>query len=140
MIRIEGQWNLQHWRRVAEDGTVVGYPFGPDATGMLVYTATGGMIVMMAKAGREKIDTQNAIGGTVDERASAYSGYLAYFGRYEVKGNEVHHIIDSASFPNWSGDLQARPFETDGTHLVLRTLPTLIDGVTVVNEMAWVRG
>ena len=127
-------------RRVAEDGSVVGYPFGPDATGMLVYTASGGMIVMMSKAGREKIKTENAIGGTVDERAAAYSGYLAYFGSYEVEGNEVHHKIDSASFPNWSGDLQKRPFESDGTHLVLRTPPTLIDGVTVVNEMAWVRG
>ena len=44
MIRIEGQWNLASWRRVGGDGSV-SFPFGPDATGMLVYTATGGMIV-----------------------------------------------------------------------------------------------
>lgn len=138
MIRIEGQWNLVAWRRVAGDGSE-SYPFGRDATGMLVYTASGGMIVMMARAGRAKLDTYDAVGGTEAERAAAYSGYLAYFGRYEVKDNEVHHMIDSASFPNWSGDLQARPFETDGTHLVLRTPPTEINGVVVVNEMSWVR-
>lgn len=138
MIRIEGQWNLVSWRRVAGDGGE-SYPFGRDATGMLVYTASGGMIVMMAKAGRGKLDTHDAVGGSEAERAGAYSGYLAYFGRYEVKGSEVHHMIDRASFPNWSGELQARPFETDGTHLVLRTPPTEINGVVVVNEMSWTR-
>jgi hypothetical protein len=138
MIRIEGQWNLKHWRRVGSDGSEA-FPFGRDATGMLVYTSSGGMIVMMAAANRAKIDTHDAIGGPVEDRAAAYSGYLAYFGRYEVVGNEVHHIIDGSSFPNWSGDVQARPFETDGTNLVLRTPPTEIGGITVVNEMAWTR-
>lgn len=139
MIRIEGQWNLLAWRRVTGDGAE-SFPFGRDATGMLVYTASGGMIVQMSAAGRPKLDTSDPVGGEVADRAAAYSGYLAYFGRYEVKGEEVHHIIDGSSFPNWSGALQVRPFEVKGEQLVLRTPPTEIDGVTVVNEMSWTRG
>lgn len=139
MIRIEGQWNLEAWRRVRGDGGV-SYPFGEKATGMLVYTASGGMIVQMTASDRPPLDTKDPIGGTVDERAKAYSGYLAYFGRYEVKGEEVHHFIDGCLYPNWIGDEQVRPFELSDERLVLRTPPVEIDGVTVVNEMAWIRG
>lgn len=139
MIRIEGQWNLLAWRRLTGDGAV-SYPFGEHASGMLVYTATGGMIVQMTAAGRTPLNTNDPIGGEVADRAKAYSGYLAYFGRYEVKGQEVHHIIEGSSYPNWIGAEQARPFELEGDRLVLRTPPVEIDGVTVVNEMSWVRG
>ena len=139
MIRIQGQWNLVAWRRVSSDGSKA-FPFGRDATGMLVYTDVGGMIVQMAAANRVHLDTADAIGGTESERAGAYSGYLAYFGSYEVKGDEVHHIISASSFPNWTGNVQVRPFEVQGETLVLRTPPTEIGGVSVVNEMSWIRG
>ena len=139
MIRIQGQWNLVAWRRVSSDGSEA-FPFGRDATGMLVYTDVGGMIVQMAAANRAHLDTADAIGGTESERAGAYSGYLAYFGTYEVKGDEVHHIISASSFPNWTGNVQVRPFEVQGETLVLRTPPTEIGGVSVVNEMSWIRG
>jgi hypothetical protein len=138
VIRIQGQWNLLSWRRVKSDGSE-SFPFGRDATGMLVYTEAGGMIVQMASANRAHLDTADAIGGTEAERAAAYSGYLAYFGSYEVKGDEVHHIIAASSFPNWTGNVQARPFEIRGETLILRTPPTEIGGVTVVNEMSWIR-
>lgn len=139
MIRIQGQWNLVAWRRVTSDGSEA-FPFGKDATGMLVYTETGGMIVQMTAGGRKPLNTNDPIGGEVADRATAYSGYLAYFGSYEVKGGEVHHIIQGSSFPNWIGDTQVRPFELQGEHLTLRTPPVEIGGVTVVNEMSWVRG
>jgi hypothetical protein len=139
MIRIEGQWNLLAWRRVTGDGAV-SYPFGEKASGMLVYTASGGMIVQMTAAGRQPLDTNDPIGGKVEDRAKAYSGCLAYFGRYEVKGEEVHHFIDGSLYPNWIGADQGRPFELTDDRLVLRTPPVEIDGVTVVNEMSWVRG
>ncbi len=138
MIRIQGQWNLVAWRRVASDGSEA-FPFGKDTTGMLVYTETGGMIVQMTAGGRPPLDTNDPVGGEVSDRAAAYSGYLAYFGRYEVKGEDVHHIIEGSSFPNWIGATQIRPFELQGEHLMLRTPPVEIDGVTVVNEMSWVR-
>ena len=138
MIRIQGQWNLLAWRRVT--GGVESFPFGKDATGMLVYTATGGMIVQMTAAGRARLDTTDPVGGAIEDRAAAYSGYLAYFGRYEVKGEEVHHVIEGSSYPNWTGAVQARPFELTDDRLVLRTPPAEVEGVTVVNEMSWIRG
>lgn len=137
MSILVGQWRLSAWRRIAGDGTVT-YPFGEDATGLLIYTADGHMAVQMTAAGRPKLDTTDPRGGGTEERAAAYSTSLAYVGRYEVNGGEVTHRLGGCSFPNWSDTVQVRPFTCDGGRLVLRTPPSQIDGITVVNEMAWI--
>lgn len=133
-----GQWRLLAWRRIADGGTVA-YPFGEDVSGLLIYTAEGRMAVQMTAGGRPRLDTTDPRGGSAEQRAAAYSTYLAYVGGYEVNGGEVTHRIDGCSFPNWSGTVQVRPFTCDGKTLVLRTPPGQIDGVTVVNEMSWIR-
>lgn len=46
-----GTWRLVSWRRLAADGSV-GYPFGTDALGWLVYTADGFMAATVARARR----------------------------------------------------------------------------------------
>lgn len=119
------------------------HPLGEDAVGLLVYTAQGLMSVQLAAAGRTPIDSPDPLGGTVDERAAAYSGYLAYFGRYSVSQNSVSegvvtHLIDAALHPNWSGIEQVRPYVLTDSSLVLRTPPTpMPDGTVVVNELGW---
>ena len=138
MNRVKGQWRLITWRRIA-DGDVVTYPFGESPSGLLIYTAEGHMAVQMIEADRPALDTSDPLGGDTEQRAAAYSTQLAYFGRYEVSGDEVTHRIDGSSFPNWSGTDQVRPFLCDGETLILRTPPSLVDGVTVVNEMSWIR-
>ncbi|MDR3515042.1 MAG: lipocalin-like domain-containing protein [Azospirillaceae bacterium] len=138
MDRLKGQWRLLSWRRVASNGTV-SYPFGEDAAGLLVYTATGDMIVQMTAKNRPELPTSDPLGGSIEERAAAYSGYLAYFGSYIVHDDNVIHHIEGSSFPNWSHTEQSRPFERHGETLVLRTPPAETDGVTVVNEMSWRR-
>ncbi len=138
MTVLVGQWRLLAWRRIADGGTVT-YPFGEGATGLLIYTAESRMAVQMTAAGRPRLDTTDPRGGSTEQRAAAYSTHLSYAGRYEVNGGEVTHRIEGCSFPNWSDTVQVRPFTCDGTTLVLRTPPSQIDGVTVVNEMSWIR-
>ncbi len=136
---LKGTWQLVAWRRIAADGTI-SYPLGADARGQLIYTSNGMMAVQIAAAIRPTIPTEDPLGGDPDARASAYSTYLAYFGTYEVDGEQVIHHLDSSLFPNWSGQDQARALGPEGDDLVLRTPPMqLSDGTTVVNELAWSR-
>jgi len=133
-IDLTGTWRLAAWRRVSDDGSV-SYPLGENARGLLVYSPDGRMMVQMAAADRPRIEGTDPLGGDVGARAEAYSTCLAYFGSWEVEGDQVRHRVDSSLYPNWSGAEQARPFTYDGHELVLRTPPA----GGVVNEMAWTR-
>lgn len=138
MQAIVGSWWLTSWRRLTE-GEPPFHPFGPDATGVLIYAPDGAMAVQMTAAHRPKIGGDDAIGGPVDARAAAYSTCLAYFGHWRIDGDSVVHEIDASLFPDWSGQAQVRPYTLGRDTLVLRTPPHTIAGRTVVNEMAWKR-
>ena len=138
MNDISGVWRLLAWRRISDDGSIT-YPLGESVEGVLVYTPQGTMAVHMASANRPNIDSADPLGGDAAQRAAAYSSCLAYFGSYQVRGNEVIHNIASSLYPNWSGTNAARPFEISGDELVLRTPPAPDGSETVVNEMRWAR-
>ncbi len=130
-----GAWQLVTWKRHHDDGSIV-YPLGPSPRGVLVYMADGTMSVHMLVADRPPLKTDDPVGGTVEERAQAYSTCLSYFGTWQVEGNEVVHHVDSALFPNWSRTVQSRPFVFDGDQLILQVK----DGTGhVTNEMIWAR-
>ncbi|CDM60266.1 MULTISPECIES: lipocalin-like domain-containing protein [Rhizobium] len=137
-LQVQGRWRLSAWRRTTSEGDVV-YPLGEDASGLLVYTSSGRMMVQMTAAHRSLVATSDPLGGGVDERAAAYSTCLAYFGSYTVTDGKVIHNIEGSSFPNWSGTEQVRPYELSGDELVLRTPPSKTDGISVVNEISWIR-
>jgi len=136
-VNIVGSWNLVAWRRL--EGDAVTFPLGADASGLLIYTEDHLMAVQMIAANRPVLPTQDELGGDPQQRAAAYSTCLAYFGSYEVQGDNVIHRIKGCLFPNWSGTVQARPFTCTADELVLRTPPVTDAGATVVNEIAWVR-
>jgi len=138
MSAIVGEWRLLHWRRLINEDTVE-YPLGEDAKGLIVYLPSGLMMVQMTAGNRPAIPGGDPLGGPHSDRAAAYSTCLAYFGRYEVRENQVVHEIEASLYPNWSETTASRPFELDGDRLVLRTPPATTDGNTVVNEMAWER-
>ena len=57
------------------------------------------------------------------ERAAAAEGVVAYMGRYEVKGDLVHHTIYAALNPNLAGTTQVRQATIVGDDLTLSALP-----------------
>ncbi len=135
---IVGTWRLTAWRRLT-NGADPAYPFGEDATGLLIYADDGRMAVQMTAAHRPKLAIDDPLGGPVEARATAYSTCLAYFGSYAFDADAVTHRIKASLFPDWSGEAQVRPYTLDGDTLVLRTPPKTEAGRTIVNEMAWVR-
>jgi hypothetical protein len=137
-VDVVGTWKLVAWRRIVDDRTV-SYPLGEDADGVLIYTPGGGMAVVLTAANRPDMPKNDPLGGDVDKRAGAYSTCLAYIGTYEVRDDEVVHRIDVSLYPEWSGDVQVRPFKYTGDELVLRTPPAQTANGTVVNEIAWTR-
>lgn len=135
---LTGAWTLVHWRRVAGDGSLT-HPLGEDAQGLLLYTADGRMMVQIVAAGRPKLGIGDPLGGDAEARAGLYSTCLAYWGTYEVVGDEVHHHVEQSLFPDWSGADQVRPLDLQGDVLTLRTPPMQTASGTVVNELAWRR-
>lgn len=136
---LAGTWSLVAWRRIAVDGTV-SYPLGKEARGLLSYADNGRMMVQITGENRAELATDDPLGGDESARAWAYSTYLAYFGTYEVQGQNVVHRIEGSLYQNWAGQSQIRPLTDESGELVLRTPPMrLSDGTTVVNELAWTR-
>jgi hypothetical protein len=134
-LNIAGTWVLKFWRRFLEDGTII-FPFGEDAYGLLIYTEDGNMAVQMLTKDRPHLNTEDPIGGNVEERAVAYSSCLAYFGTYEVDDQTVIHNVEAALFPNWSDTLQKRPFVLQGDELSLQVVD---DDGRLANEIVWTR-
>ena len=60
---------------------------------------------------------------SVEERAQAAAGVVAYAGRYEVEGDVVRHIIYTSLNPNLIGTAQPRRATLAGDDLTLSTLP-----------------
>jgi hypothetical protein len=131
-----GAWDLSDW--YMEFGADRIHPFGPDASGLLVYTDTGRVSVTLMEPRRPQLKDQVLAGGlrarlvagetdpfADDEREMearwfwAASGYMAYSGRFTLDGHEVVHHIDQSLYPEWIGTDLVRAFSLDGDDLDL---------------------
>jgi len=118
MQRLVGNWTLLSYLTQNADGSA-GKPYG-DAVGRLSYDEHGNMAGQVMRPGR--LEVAPGQWGAQDVR-SAYAGYIAYFGRYEVNepdGIVIHHV-DGALNPGWVGGDQVRSMRFDGELLILST-------------------
>jgi len=136
---VAGRWQLLAWHSVGDDGAITGRPFGDHPHGILIYTPGGWMSGQLAATSRPPVDGDDALGGPPDQRAAAYSSYVAYWGRYQVVGDRIIHHVDTSLIPGWAGVQQVRYFSLSGDVLVLRTPPIRVDGATLVSELTWQR-
>ena len=119
-----GAWRELGREFVSADGSVK-----PDIprTSQIMYTPDGFMGVVNTPAGRRRVsegsNPMSLDGISAAERAEAAAGVVAYSGRYEVKGDLVHHTIYSALNPNLPGTTQLRRATLAGDDLTLSTLP-----------------
>ena len=135
---IVGRWRLVSLS-AQTDGGEVAYPFGQQPEGSAVLTAGGWMTGMLAVRDRPNLSTDDLVLASEEERALAFSTYIAYCGTYEIDGDVLITRVAMSMFPNWVGGEQKRYFELSGDELVLRTLPVQVRGDVVVNEVRWVR-
>jgi hypothetical protein len=135
-----GSWRLQRWAAIVEDGTE-SLPMGDAPDGLLIYAADRSMVAAFGWGDRPRFDSDDVTGGTVDERARAFSTYVAYGGRYEIDGDTVHHRVETSLFPNWVGTVQRRRWEVDetGRRLTLTSPPVSLGGATRIQRLTWER-
>jgi len=138
--RFTGIWKLVSSEFRLLDGKVV-YPYGRDAVGILMYSAGGHMCVQIMRPDRLKFASGDRLMGTAEETRSAYEGYAAYYGTYEVNEEEgiVIHRTEGNLFPNWAGVAQKRFFELSDDMLTLSTPEVCLRGQQMTGILHWKR-
>ena len=98
--------------------------FGPHPKGILTLDANGRYVIAFARADLPKVASNNRTTATPEENKAIVGGSLTHFGTLSV--NEADKTftfkIGTATFPNWDGTEQQRPFTVTGDELKL-TVP-----------------
>ena len=131
--RLVGSWTLVSYLTEAPDGST-GRPYG-DAVGRLTYDEHGYMSGQVMRPGRLAVAPGQ---WAMQEVRSAYAGYIAYFGTYEVNdaADTVVHHVEGALNPGWVGGRQVRRMRFDGDLLILSTdVPK--GGAMVRHTLTW---
>ena len=137
-----GTWKLV---RVEEhDATgkrVVSLDYGPEPIGLLMYDATGHMSVHAMRRGRPRLPSDDVHTATPEQAKTAFVGYGAYFGTYEVdetKGIVIHHV-EGSLIPNWEGSAQRRRYTLSGDKLTLEPPEFQAAGEKRTRRLTWQR-
>jgi hypothetical protein len=133
---VVGAWSLVSFD-VDEGKGVVKPRFGPNPAGYLIYSADARMAAVLAGTHRPELKSPSATSASEDLRAEALQNFLAYAGRYEVRGDRAFHHVEVSVFTNLVGTTLERQFNLVGDTLTIRTLPPEIWGNS--NLLVWKR-
>jgi 3-hydroxyacyl-CoA dehydrogenase len=132
-----GAWRLVSFEASADGETT--FPFGQDAVGLLICTASGQMSVMLSKSRRPGFSSMDPTAGAADERVGAFESCFAYSGTFEATEGRVIHPLQQCTFPNWAGTEQVRFFCFEEGRLILETPPLPTGGRNAVSRLTWER-
>jgi hypothetical protein len=136
-----GAWRLLSAEFRSSDGKIA-YPWGKNATGLLIYNASGYVSAQIMNPDRPKFASRDNFKGTPEETKFAFDGYQAYYGTFEIdeKGKMViHHIIGNL-FPNAIGVSFKRYYEFSiNDRLTLSTPPMTMGGERIAGLLIWER-
>jgi N-carbamoylputrescine amidase len=130
-----GNWELVSYETVDQNGRR-GRPYG-DAVGRLMYDSNGNMAGQVMRPNRSRVELGE---GNAQQVRTAYMGYIAYFGTWEVvpDGRSVIHRVQGSLNPAWVGGDQIRGMRFDDGRLVLSA--DVKKGETVVTHtLTWKR-
>ncbi len=133
MKQLVGSWTLLSYVTENPDGSF-GKPYA-EAVGRLSYDEHGHMAGQVMRPGRLQVAAGQ---WTAQDVRSAYAGYIAYFGTYEVNeaADTVVHHVHGALNPGWVGGRQVRRMRFDGDLLILSTdVPKA--GAMVRHTLTW---
>lgn len=120
--RLTGVWRLHSLVRTFRDGRTE-HPCGQEPIGRIQYEKTGRMMVLVMRPGRKSTIRPGAAlsAAECDELREAVSGFIGYFGMYEVdeKAKTVTHRIAASLVPGWVNADLVRTFRFDGSRLIL---------------------
>ncbi len=133
---IVGAWSLVSFD--VDEGKGKEQPrFGPEPVGYLIYSADARMAAVLSGTHRPELLSPAGKSSSETRRTEALSNFLAYAGRYEVRGDHVFHHVDVSVFTNLMGTTLERQFAIAGDTLTIRTLPPEIWGGS--NVLVWKR-
>ncbi|MFY9710739.1 MAG: lipocalin-like domain-containing protein [Candidatus Cybelea sp.] len=111
--------------------------FGPDPIGYLIYSADMRMAAVLAGTHRPELKSPSGSAASEAQRSESLLNFLAYAGRYEVRGDRVFHHVEVSVFTNLIRTTLERQFKISGDTLTIRTLPPEIWGSS--NVLVWKR-
>src|SRR5580700_11855899 len=87
---IVGAWSLVSF--AVDEGKGAEKPrFGPDPVGYLIYSADARMAAVLAGTHRPELRSPAGTASSEEQRTQALVSFLAYAGRYEIRGDRVFH-------------------------------------------------
>jgi hypothetical protein len=136
---VVGTWKLVSNTATTDKGDVNKFVLGQNPSGLLTYTADGRMMAIISDDGRKPLSVADRVAAPADERAQAYSTFMAYAGRYTFTCDKIVTHVEVASLQNWVNTDQIRFVHIEGNRLFVRNPPQLRGGVMVTIESVWER-
>ncbi len=137
--KLIGTWKLVSASSSTEIGATNKAVYGPEPTGILTFTPDGRMMTIIAMGERKSLSVPDRMTASLEERAEAFSTFIAYAGRYTLVGDKETLHIDVSSLQNWVGTDQVRFVFLHGDQLTIRTPPMPRGGVVQTFELVWER-
>jgi hypothetical protein len=91
--------------------------FGANPHGVLYFESNGRYVLSIVRDDLPKFAGGGRMNGTDAENKAIVQGSISHFGSYTVDGDKIVFHVDHATFPNWDGGTQARPFKLSGDDL-----------------------
>ncbi|MGH3448079.1 MAG: lipocalin-like domain-containing protein [Nocardioidaceae bacterium] len=138
-----GAWELVAHRIIdLATSKSIDFPLSEHVRGLITYTRDGHMSVQITAPASPPYADVVLPGGTIEERAAAAHGYLAYVGTYTItEDTVVQHHVDCSLFPNWENTPVPRRATIDN-HQQLRlelVQPLIVDGKERGGVPVWKR-
>lgn len=124
-----GVWRLVAMETAFADGTR-SRPYGPNCDGRLFYEPNGRMAAHLWDPDRHAPGHPPASGPD--------PAYFSYTGTWTCDAGRVHHTVDAATDPDWSGRTIFRDIRHEESQLVL-SAEVIFDGKPGVATMRWER-
>jgi hypothetical protein len=136
---VVGTWKLVSVTATTGKGEVDKAVLGQNPSGLLTYTANGRMMAIISDDGRKPLSVADRVAAPDEERAQAYSTFMAYAGRYNFTCDKVVTHVEVASLQNWVNTDQTRFVRLQGDRMFVRNTPQLRGGVMITIESTWER-
>lgn len=130
-----GTWKLLSASSQTSSGERDESPYGLTPSGLLAYTADGRVTALISYGGRKLLRA----GAAVEEQAEAFKTFLAYAGRYSIRGDQITHRIEISSVQNYVNQDLVRTIRFVDDRIILLTPPTLVNGKVQTVELIWQR-
>ncbi len=102
----------------------------------MIFNPDGRYALVLLRSDLPKFASNNRMTGTPEENKAVVQGTNSHFGTYSVDGNNLVFRIEAATYPNWSGAEQKRPFTLTGDELTY-VVPAASGGGTA--RLVWRR-